>query len=361
MLLTDLEVSGFRNLELTKTTRFQSGLNLIIGENGAGKTSLLESIYYLSHGKSFRTNKHALLLCNSASDFIIRASFATDSAAEGDHTSQFGVTYNLDAGRKISRDRQQQKSFASIAAEIPVLYIGADSHFAWQTSSKQRRSHLDWGVFHVEHSFLQAWRDFNSLLAQYNRGLKDNLPEAHLLRWREQLALSGEAITKMRSSYVDLLKPKFAAFAAEIGNMHNMSLLYKSGWDEHLSLFDSLELSKAKDRIVGYCHVGPQRSDLNFVQEERIVKDELSQGQMKLTLYALKLAQAGILQQVTNKQVLYLIDDMPSELDLSKQQKIIDLCSMANNQILLTAISKMIHVKHQASKFNLEAGSLMPC
>jgi DNA replication and repair protein RecF len=289
---------------------------------------------------------------------LLRASF-NFGLQSAEPIKQLGVSFDQNLGRKISYSGQKHHSFAAIASSVPVLYIGADSHFLWQSTSKQRRSHLDWGVFHVEHSFLAAWREFNTLLAQYNSGLKNNLPEHLLVGWREQLAIAGELVHTMRNNYLERLNPQFSTIAKDIGNLPDMILHYNPGWDVKLSLLESMQLSKYKDRSIGHCQVGAHRCDLHFARQQRIVKDELSQGQMKLLLYALKLAQAKILQQAVAKKVIYLIDDLPSELDIAKQQKIMDFCTEESNQVFVTAISQMIHVKHQAAQFNLQTGSLV--
>jgi DNA replication and repair protein RecF len=354
MRLKSLKTEGFRNLKSSQL-EFSRGVNLVLGNNGAGKTSLLESIYYSVHGKSFKSGKSQAIVSNQRDNFLIRAKYDSLNA-DASKSLSLGVTFS-GQGRKLSVNEQAQRTFSSVVSKVPMLYIGADSHFAWQASSKQRRSHLDWGVFHVEHCFLAAWREYNSMLAQYNSALKSRLPENQLEGWRERLAFTGEKVSELRFEHICRINSQFSTLARDLGGLEGVTLDYNPGWNSSHPLFDCLLQTIERDRVIGHCSVGPHRCDVNFAQSNRVVKDELSQGQMKLLLYALKLAQADVLQdEATNNHLIYLVDDMPSELDASKQQKIMDLCCAGGNQVFVTAINKMIHVKHNATQFRIDEG-----
>lgn len=359
MIVNSLQVKGFRNLSIADIS-FAAGLNLIIGENGSGKTSLLEALYYLGHGKSFRTHKQAALINNSVDSWLLCSKLSQPGINTGDYSSlTLGFTQQRDGARKANIDEKPIKSISQLSEMLPMLYIGADSHFIWQTNTRARRNQLDWGVFHVEHSFISSWRNYNRLLAHYNNALKARAADNYIKQWLEQLSEAGEKVNQFRQSYVDLLQPKFTALATELGQLNAMSLDYYCGWPAETNLRAALLDNLAKDRMLGYAQYGAQRADLNYLHNGCAVKDQLSQGQSKLATYALRLAQASVLNANSTRKVIYLLDDMPSELDSAKQQQILKLCQQMSNQVFMTAIELPdLTFSGQEQVYNLAEGQV---
>ena len=162
MRLTQLNITNFRNIDNAELTPVH-GVNLIIGDNASGKTSLLEAIYYLSHVRSFRT-QHVTDLIQRQNPYL---QLVANIETIEEKTIPLGIRRSRNKSQ-IRVNKQPVKRVSDIAAQFPVLAIHPDSYKLITGSASQRRQYLDWGVFHVEHGFFQAWQRFKKALAQRN-------------------------------------------------------------------------------------------------------------------------------------------------------------------------------------------------
>ena len=166
MRLTQLQIKNFRNIEMIDLTPVD-GVNLILGDNASGKTSLLEAIYYLSHVRSFRTPHVTDLILRQSPYLQLIANIQTDQ----EQVIPLGIRRSRNKS-EIRVNKQPIKRVSDIAAQFPVLAIHPDSYKLITGSPSQRRQYLDWGVFHVEHGFFKAWQRFKKALMQRNAALK---------------------------------------------------------------------------------------------------------------------------------------------------------------------------------------------
>src|SRR5690554_5088038 len=199
-----LKIDAFRNLagvDLTPSEHF----NLITGVNGSGKTSLLEAIHVLSVGKSFRTQRTDSLVNVDESEFIIFSELLPGRHAVGVQKSRHGKT-------ALRIDQQPQRNWQEVAALLPLQVINSDSFALLDGGARHRRRFLDWAVFHVEHSYLSAWRGYQRSLAQRNALLKAPATAANISQlepWEAELARCGEIVHAKRKELIEKFTPVF--------------------------------------------------------------------------------------------------------------------------------------------------------
>jgi len=365
MTIQRLKLTNFRNIT-TADINPAAGINLLIGENASGKTSLLEAIYLLSMARSFRSKKIKGLINHTAEQFTV---FANINAEE------FG-TYSLGIQRhqqakdtEILFRGQKPTGVAELTAVLPVQLINPDAFRLLEGGPKDRRQFLDWGVFHVEPSFIQCWKRFQRALKQRNSLLRHGrIDKLELQLWEKELALNGEQITVLRQAYLDRLKPIFATLLEAFLGSQDFTLNFQRGWDKNIDLSESLFLSRVKDREQGFTQAGPQRADIRVAISGYPAMDVLSRGQQKLVVSALKLAQGALLSEARNKQCVYLIDDLPAELDKQHRRIFCEVLEKQSGQVFITgvdaeALAEGWQKPESISWFHVEHGqiSLKPC
>lgn len=354
MYLEALALTQFRNFAQAKIEPGQT-INLITGDNGSGKTSLLESIYCLGFGRSFRPGSYRQLIQHDQNKFTVFARVIEQSGQK--HT----VGYQRDEVGEVQLriDSEKEKKFASLARMVPVQLMTPESTELVLGGPKQRRQFIDWGVFHVEHSFYSDWVNFSKILKQRNSLLKMRRFKNEHAYWDEQFASHGERIADYRESYIeglsDYLSERLKAFLPQ----YDFTVALKAGWDRSGTLLDALNKHQEQDLRYGHTTVGPHKAELRIQANGDDVKNILSRGQLKLLVAALKLVQGEYLQRQTGVQCIYLVDDIAAELDEHSQKKFCDALMASNSQVFVSAIDvgilaelfssadiKMFHVEH---------------
>lgn len=333
MGLTRLEITNFRNL-LTISLEPIAGLNIFYGENGSGKTSLLEAIYFLGLGRSFR---HHLInrVINHEAD---RLSVFSMLCSENNILTPVGLEKDRDGKTRIRVDGENIQSAVSLAKLLPIQLINPDSYYLLEVGSKHRRQFLDWGVFHVEHSFFPAWKRVQRILKQRNAALKTRVKLSEIQLWDLELVEASTTLETLRKDYIDKLKPLFKQILSDLMQLSGVDLEYRCGWDTQRDLRDILRESISRDQQLGYTQFGPQRTDIKIYVNQHLAQDVLSRGQQKLLICALRLAQGLLLRQLTQQQCIYLIDDLAAELDAKHRRRIAEILVSLKSQIFVTAI-----------------------
>lgn len=348
--LLKLNMVGLRNLDALSAEPAKS-LNLLFGENGSGKTSFLEGIYLLGMARSFRSTQVRPLIQSGQAECTIYG--LLDS----------GLTIGIS---KFARDLQQIRlggrkadNSADLARALPLQLLNSDTFGILEGGPGVRRRFLDWGVFHVEQGFYEGWRQVQKALQQRNALLKQGRA-AELEPWTRELARHGELVNQNRQSYAAKLLPVLETVLARILPLQDLGLSYYRGWDESLPLGEALAEARQRDLRQGYTTVGPQRADIRIRVGAHPAADVLSRGQQKLLVGALKLAQGILLEKEGGRKCIYLIDDLPAELDRPNRQRLCEFLAQLECQVFLTcverdaldgcwpprAVSKVFHVKH---------------
>jgi DNA replication and repair protein RecF len=317
-----------RELELD----LDSGRNYIFGPNGAGKTSLLEAIFVLGRGRSFRTRQIKRLVSHGAEGFAVFGTVKTDDAVQ-----RLGVAYR--AGRLEKRiDGDAAASMSELTEILPVHVIDPSMHALVEGGPSERRRFLDWGVFHVEHSYLEAWKRYRRVLSQRNAALKRAASDAELRPWSAALAEAGEAVERSRRAYVGRLAPLVTEFGQRLLD-GPLALQYRRGWGEDAPLEQALRATVARDRQNGTTEAGPHRADLVLRLAERRVQDEASRGQQKLTAAALILAQVAVEGAERPLGSLLAVDDPAAELDARSLERLLAAIEGLPAQVVFTALT----------------------
>ena len=330
MPLTRVRITALRCLAQVELG-LQAQCNYVFGPNGAGKTSILEGIFLLGRGRSFRTRQIRRLVRHGTDGVAVYGEVLQQGRAQ-----RLGVSYA--AGRLEKKiDGAEADGMGALAALLPVHVIDPSVHQLVEGGPSERRRFLDWGVFHVEHGYLEAWKRYRRVLSQRNAALKAGAGPGELRSWTEALVDAGTAIDASRRAYV----ARLAVAAGEFGRQlldQRVELDYRQGWRHGLSLVEALAAAEPRDRQIGTTEVGPHRADLALHLEERRVQDEASRGQQKLTAAALVLAQVAVGAADSNQDVL-LVDDPAAELDADSLERLLTVLRDLPAQLVLTGLS----------------------
>ena len=352
MGLVSLEVSQFRNLHAV-TLNPNSGLNLIVGDNAAGKTSLLECIFYLSYGRSFR-NSLAKHLISYNQDFF-RLICNLD-----DNMTRIGLERHL-KDQVIRINRKPVSRISELSALLPVLVLHPDSHQLISAGPENRRQFMDWGVFHVEHHFLHSWKKYKTALSQRNAALRMGQTDKLCSLWNTELVEHARIIETSRLKYLESIQEITNELALELFPEHSVQLNYKRGWPSEIEYEDYLTINLSKDREKGFTQSGPHRADVKILVDGQTAQSSISRGQQKKLVTLLKIAQLMLFSQSSSNKCVLLFDDLPAELDMNNQNKIMLILSKLNIQLFITAIdAQQIDCQYwkQHKVFHVEQGEI---
>lgn len=333
MRLTQLTLKHVRSVSeatLNPGARF----NLITGDNGAGKTSLLEALHVLSNGKSFRGRVSDGLVQVGAAHIEVFARWETGEGA----MRQMGLRHTGSEwqGRL---DGQSCALLSDLCTALASVTFEPGSHALIDGRSEQRRRLLDWGLFHVEPDFIRHWRRLSRAHKQRNALLKQRgVALAQLDAWEAELATSGAQVTQMRADYIDAVTPMVAAWAERLlPELGEASLNFLPGWKRNeLSLEDALLLQRPRDLAAGFTSAGPHRADWQIIFAKRASGERLSRGQTKLAALAMILAQAQYYARQRGEWPVVLLDDLASELDPIHRQAVLAALAEAEAQVFVT-------------------------
>lgn len=360
MHLKSLKANNFRNLE-TVSVELSADLNVIYGNNAAGKSSFLEAITYLISARSFRSSKQTTFSNYSAESFDIFGEFSD--------SSRLGVMFsNKDRSKMVKLNGDLVKSLVDVVNLYPVQSLSPESYHLVDSGPNERRKFLDWILFHVEHSYQKAWSGYNRMLKQRNALLRNKTSfdldvfNSWNLKFIESAILLDEYRTwiakELCEVLVVVLKELKVTFADDI------KLSYYSGYTGELE--DKLISSFERDRNNGTTQYGPHKADLKISVKGLFARDVLSRGQKKVLINCLFLAQTRLLKSKTDKDSLFVIDDFSSELDEYNQMSLVRaLCAEKNVQIIMSCllpdmIKPLIKEYNSVKMFHVEHGIVKP-
>jgi len=327
--LRRLQVTDLRCLQ-TVNLELDSRFTLISGPNASGKTSLLEAMYVLGRGRSFRTRRLDHLIRRGASQFVV---FGEVEA--GERRVPVGVEGSAD-GMRAKVAGSAVASLSELAVVFPVQVIDPEVHKLIEEGPNRRRRFLDWGVFHVEPGFLETWQRYQQILKQRNAALKVGRA---VNAWDRDLVRYGEEISGARARYVEQLALEAQRLAKELLGLE-LQLSYRSGWLRGSSLGEALAQSAKLDQERGSTQVGPHRGELGIQLDGVVARDRISRGQQKLLAAALLLAQLKLFPAHLPLQPSLLLDDPAAELDNDRLSRLIHEVSGPRNQLVVTTLSK---------------------
>ncbi|QXC57531.1 DNA replication/repair protein RecF [Vibrio mimicus] len=357
MPLSRLVIQQFRNIKACDI-RLSAGFNFLIGPNGSGKTSVLEAIYLLGHGRSFKSSLTGRIIQNECPELFVHGRICEHSLTSDQFELPVGINKQRDGSTEVKIGGQTGQKLAQLAQILPLQLIHPEGFELLTDGPKQRRAFIDWGVFHTEPAFFDAWGRFKRLSKQRNALLKSAQSYRELSYWDQELARLAEQIDQWRESYVNQLKNVAEQLCRTFLPEFDIDLKYYRGWEKDQSYQSILEKNFERDQQLGYTFSGPNKADLRIKVNATPVEDVLSRGQLKLMVCALRVAQGQHLTELTGKQCIYLIDDFASELDSLRRQRLADSLKGTGAQVFVSSItesqvadmldesSKTFHVAH---------------
>lgn len=355
MPLKKLQIKNFRNLQHVEFTPISS-VNVIVGQNASGKTSLLESIHYLSHLRSFRTKNINDIIQYDKDALQLVSRITTKDNQE----IPLGVSRSKHK-LEVRANKKPVKRVADIASLFPVISIHPDSYQLIHGGPSMRRSFMDWGVFHVEHGFFKAWQRYRVALNQRNAALKSRQEIGFCRLWDRELSQSAEMIDTLRTSYMANLLPELQRLVVQFFPNQDIEFEYKRGWSMDESLESLLKQNAQKDRLKGFTYYGPHRSDLVIKADGRSVQNGISRGQQKCLVALLKLSQAIHYSKSSNLHCVLLYDDLAAELDADRREQVLSVLAEMKIQLFLTTIeAKQLDLSHwpESRMFHVEQGKV---
>lgn len=355
MSLAHIRAENFRQFS-SLSLRPHRRLNLILGANAAGKTSLLEVLYTLGRAKSFRGNSPAELAGAHAEHWWVSCKQETDDQPA--HT--LGVKWV--AGETQIRYDQAYAATADLVRVLPVQILEPGMHRLLQDGPSYRRSFLDWGVFHVEHSFHDTWRRYQRALRQRNQALRRRASAREVSVWDIELTTAGVELARLRREHLNQLEPGVGAMIKKLLSVQGWSLELQPGWHAGASLQERLSSQLDRDRRAGMTVEGPHRAELRIRLGDHPVKNRISRGQQKLLIAALLLAQCQLILTHTGKPPVLLVDDFPAELAEPFQVALLAALREYPGQVFISAFEQTGPLKRlqEAALFHVEQGRVTP-
>jgi DNA replication and repair protein RecF len=351
MSLAELRLEDLRCLPRVQLL-LHPRLNLITGNNGSGKTSILEAIYLLGRGRSFRTRHTEHLVRHTASE--LRVFGRVQSAASVSHS--IGVVCTRQDGVQVRIDGHEVASRAELSELFPIQVIDPGIHRLVEEGPVQRRRWLDWAVFHVEPDFVRHWQGYGRALRQRNAALKTGADPAV---WNWELVRLGEILTAARVRLIAALQPYWSTALGDL-DMTPVSLGYFQGWSREQDLAAALTTHIVRDRERGSTSYGPHRFDVLLRLEGRPARDLVSRGQQKLLGAAMALTMSRYVAEAAGRAPTLLLDDPAAELDRPHTQRLLAAVAALGGQLVVTALhaeetplgtpDRVFHVEHNEVK-----------
>lgn len=326
-----LTLENFRNLANT-TLQFHPHINLISGQNGSGKTALLEALYTLGRGKSFRESQTRHIITHEQPYFRLIADIQ-----HGEHTHKIGIE-RAPRDYTLRHNGETLTSLSKLAEILPIQVLNSD-HFALiDQGPEHRRRFADYGLFFHKPNFLPAWQRYQHALRNRNAALRENWPDAHIRPYHPALAESAEHIDTLRREYLQHLETALNHYHAELGGLETIDIRYYRGWAEERDLAEILAHNLPRDRQLKHTRDGIHRAEWRLYANGQDVAHCFSRGQQKTLLCALILAQSQTIATDRGQHPVILIDDIGAELDAHRRELLMHFLLQSGSQLFITSI-----------------------
>ena len=348
MILERLSIINYKNIQ-EATLQLSPNINCFIGHNGAGKTNVLDAVYFLSFCHSAQTTQDSLVIRHDQDFFMLEGTYE-------DFTIHCGMKRG--AKKVVRRDKKAYQRLSEHIGLIPIVMVSPTDIQLIEGSSEERRRLMDIVISQLDRSYIDSLNRYNKALQQRNAMLKmeDREPDPEILSlWEEQMAREGEVIYQKRQNFVEQLIPLFQEYYETISGGHEQVSLKYTSHCQRGPLLEVIQRDRFKDRAVGYSLHGIHRDDLEIMLDGHPMRREGSQGQQKTFVIALKLAQFEFLKR-TNAQTtpLLLLDDIFDKLDAQRVEQIIQLVASDQfGQIFITDTNRD-HIDQILSKSNFD-------
>jgi DNA replication and repair protein RecF len=353
MSLDSLGIEDFRCIERAELD-LHARSNLITGENASGKTSLLEAIFVLGRGRSFRSAKAEALIRTGATAFQLTGRVRADSVSR-----PLGLRFSRD-GIEARYSGRPVAGLAELATILPAQAIDPEVHRLIEGGPQERRRFLDWGVFHVEPNFVDHWRRYQRALRQRNAALRSGEAPTVVRAWDPELIESGEVVAGFRNRYIQFLAPHVAATSQRLLG-HPLEIALAQGWAAERDLKGAMDAAWPRDRERALTHAGPHRADVTVRFAGAAARDRISRGQQKLAASALLLGQLRCDAELGSSVAALLVDDPAAELDSGNLERLLAEVVALPAQLFVSALdpaNRALSELPRGHRFHVERGSV---
>lgn len=353
-MLQNIIINHFRNIEHAEFSP-STDVSLVVGHNASGKTSVLEAVSLVFTGRSFRTPRLDQLITHRQKHLQLIAKYSD----QGFHTHTVGFERAIKKSL-IRHDGQTLSSIIQLAAQIPVHIIQPDTHLLLELGPKFRRQFIDWGVFHVEPSYLSLWKNYHRSLRQRNALLRQGAPRSQIQAWDKPLSEQALELHNAREKYFNILIPRFLQVCKELLEDEPV-IIYRCGWDDTQEYLNVLKNTINSDLEHGFTQAGCHRADIALRTEGKAPQYYYSRGQQKLLISALRIAHFITLAALNKPEGILLVDDLPAELDSIRRQRFLKLVARTRIQTIITATENeqlSLHEWPSQKVFHVERGVL---
>ncbi len=332
MFLQHLSLINYKNI-IQAEIDFSPKINCFIGSNGAGKTNILDAIYYLSYCKSHKNSIDSQNITHDQEFFVLQGKYSIKGSEENIYCG-----LKRKQKKQFKRNKKEYERLSEHIGILPLVMISPDDNALISEGSEVRRKFIDSIISQNDKEYLQALIHYNNAVSQRNSLLKSNCSDSTLYEiWEDQMNSYGEIIYNGRKKFINEFKPIFQSFHQFLSSdKESVSISYNSQLEEN-SLKNLLSRNRNRDIILGYTTKGTHKDELEMLLGEHQIKKEGSQGQNKTFLIALKLAQFDFLKRISKINPILLLDDIFDKLDESRVKQIVRLVSEDNfGQIFIT-------------------------
>lgn len=357
MYIDKLRIQGLRCLG-DASISLQKGINFFVGGNGAGKTSVLEAAFLLSHGRSFRSGSRDALLQRGATALSIYAEVISESS------TRRKIGLGRETARWKARLDGDSVPLSQLVSHCAIVSFDPGSHALISGPAEERRRFLDWGVFHVERQFLSVWGRYQRALKQRNSLLRSASADDDALfaPWETELNQAASLIDHHRRQYAQALLHPLRTFCTSlVPELGEVTMDYCRGWIEQTELLAVLQQQRQRDGARGHTGHGSHRADWSISFEQAPLREHLSRGQEKLVALSCLLAQASTYGQKHQQWPVFCLDDISSELDTEHERALVAQLNAVGAQLLVTGTAVPAALKglpHQV--FHVEQGVVTP-
>ena len=322
MILEKLSIINYKNIA-EATLTLSPKTNCFIGHNGAGKTNVLDAVYFLSFCHSASNPSDAQVIRHGQDFLMLEGNY--------DDGEPVSVTCGMKRGQKkhFKRNKKEYRRLSEHIGLIPIVLVSPADTYLIDGGSEERRRLMDVVIAQTDTLYTDTLNRYNKALQQRNTLLKqDEEPDPEMMDiFEEQMALTGESIYRSRAAFAEALTPLFQQYYERIaGGRERVALSYVSHCQRG-PLLEVIRRDRWKDRAIGYSLHGVHRDDLEIMLDGHPMKREGSQGQQKTFVIALKLAQFELIRQTRRTTPLLLLDDIFDKLDAQRVEQIVDLVS----------------------------------
>lgn len=327
MILQKISIVNYKNIR-EASLELSPKINCLIGHNGAGKTNLLDAIYFLSFCRSAFYHQDSLAITHGQEFFVLEGEYSDDTDNANVDVEKIYCGLKRGTKKRFKRNGKEYKRLSQHIGLIPVIMVSPSDSILVEGGSEERRRLMDMVIAQYNPMYIDDLANYNKALQQRNALLKqEQEPDTSLMEILEmQMAETGERIYTQRQQYVEQMSPVLSEIYRKIsGDKETVELNYVSHCQRG-PLFDVISRDRYKDRAVGYSLHGIHRDDLEMYINGYPIRREGSQGQTKSFVIALKIAQFDFLRRThSNTTPLLLLDDVFDKLDASRVERIIDM------------------------------------